>query len=125
MDKLLGIAKRIGEIGDEIAKLKRQRLTNLDKCGASDEDDFGSQREMIDYDSRENCLNVAYRWSKEDRELYDDCFESLPRNSFYTILKEEGCQNCIAAYEQKRLIGKLKQERGRLVGAISRIGKSL
>ncbi len=127
MNKLERIAKRIGEIGDEIAQRKSQRETNLAHCGASDDTDFGSQREIIDHrwNIKENCLNVAYKWAKEEREQCESDCEPYNTESFYEILRSEGCLNCIGAYEEKRKIGSLKQERGRLVGNISKIGKSL
>ncbi len=127
MDALEKLAKRIGEIGEEIAELKSQRITNLEHCCASDETDFGSQREIIDphWNVRENCLHVAYKWAKEERLQNESDGESYNPDTFYYILHDEGCINCKGAYEDKRKIGKLKQERGRLVGNISKIGKTL
>ena len=120
MSRLEELAKRIGEIGEEIKDLKSQREVNLQHCHANDSEEFGSQRQWIDkeWNVRENCLHVAYRWSKESR----DHGEYI---SFYEHLAMEGCNNCIAAYEAKIKIGTLKQERGRLVGNISKIGKTL
>lgn len=127
MNKLEKLAKRISEIGDEIKELKYQREANLQHCHASDNTEFGSQRGLIDHhwDDRENCLHVAYRWAKEELEQCQSDGEPYNTESFYHILLDEGCKNCIASYEIKRKIGLLKQERGRLVGNISRIGKSL
>lgn len=127
MNTLEKLAKRIGEIGDEISNLKSQREVNLQHCHASDDTDFGSQRELIDPDwnLRESCLQVAYKWSKEELlRCYDDR-EQYNTDTFYYTLIENGCPNCIESYEIKRKIGLLKQERGRLVGNISKIGKSL
>lgn len=127
MNTLEKLAKRIGEIGDEIKELKSQREINLQHCNASDDTDFGSQRELIDpyWGDRENCLHVAYRWAREELEQCQSDGEPYNTESFYHILLDEGCKNCIASYETKRKIGLLKQERGRLVGNISKIGKSL
>lgn len=127
MNTLEKIAKRIGEIGDEIANLKSQRSANLEHCCASDDTEFGSQREIIDpcWGDRENCLNVAYKWAKEERMENESDGEPYWDGTFYHILKNEGCINCQGAYENKKKIGLLKQERGRLVGNISKIGKSL
>lgn len=127
MNTLEKLAKRIGEIGDEIKELKSEREVNLQHCHASDDDDFGSQREIIDpeWKLRENCLQVAYKWSKEEMiQCYEDR-EPYNTDTFYHTLIDNGCENCKAAYEAKRKIGKLKQERGRLVGNISKIGKTL
>lgn len=127
MDTLEKLAKRIGEIGDEIKELKSQREFNLQHCHASDDDHFGSQREAIDleWNVRENCLNVAYKWAKEELERCREECEPYNTEYFYHTLIDNGCRNCKAAYEAKKAIGKLKQERGRLVGNISKIGKSL
>ena len=127
MSKLEKLAKRIGEIGSEIKALKSQRESELQHCHASDDTDFGRQREIIDphWDERENCLNVAYRWAKEEMEQCQSDGEPYNAESFYHTLLDEGCKNCIASYEIKRKIGLLKQERGRLVGNISKIGKTL
>ncbi len=127
MNALEKLAKRIGEIGEEIAELTSQRITNLEHCCASDETNFGSQREIIDphWNVRENCLHVAYKWAKEERMQNESDGEPYWNGTFYHILKNEGCINCQGAYEDKQKIGKLKQERGRLVGNISKIGKTL
>lgn len=127
MNTLEKLAKRIGEIGDEIKELKLEREVNLQHCHASDDTDFGSQREDLcsEWDLRENCLQVAYRWARDELERCQDEGEIYNPEEFYHTLINEGCENCKAAYEAKRKIGKLKQERGRLVGNISKIGKSL
>lgn len=127
LEKLANIAKRISEIGDEIRELKHQREVNLMHCHASDDTDFGSQRGIIDPNLpyRENCLNVAYRWAKEEFEQCMSYGEIYNTESFYHILLDEGCINCKSAYKAKKSIGKLKKERGRLIGNISRIGKAI
>ena len=127
MNTLEKLAKRIGEIGEEIKYLKLEREVNLQHCHASDDTDFGSQREVIDpeWSLRENCLQVAYKWSKEDLIQCNERGEPYNPETFYHTLIDEGCENCKAAYEAKRKIGRLKQERGRLVGNISKIGKTL
>lgn len=127
MNTLEKLAKRIGEIGDEISELKCQREVNLRYCHASDDTDFGSQREVIgqDWNLRENCLQVAYKWSKEELLRCYDEREQYNTDTFYYTLIENGCANCIESYEIKKKIGLLKQERGRLVGNISKIGKTL
>lgn len=127
LSKLEVIAKRIGEIGDEIKQRKGQRETNLQYCHGSDDKDFNDAINKEHYD---NCMNVAYRWSKDEREesASDNECNYAPWGSyseFSDLLKNYGCINCIGAYEEKRKIGSLKQERGRLVGNISRIGKRL
>jgi len=71
----------------------------------------------------ENCLYNAYEWVKADRESDDKiCFYYA---AFADVINDYGCTNCKGAYLAKREIGLLKQERGRIVGNISKIGKSL
>ena len=127
MNTLEKLAKRISEIGYEIKELKSEREVNLQNCQASDDTDFGSQREALcsEWDLRENCHQVAYKWAREELERCQDEGEIYNTEEFYHTLINEGCENCKAAYEAKRKIGKLKQERGRLVGNISKIGKTL
>ncbi|AUR95833.1 coil containing protein [Vibrio phage 1.216.O._10N.222.55.C12] len=121
------LAKRIGEIGDEIEACKAQRDINLQHCHGSEDEMFD---DAINKEYYDKCLNVAYQWSKCEREESaedSDCGYAAwgSYSEFYDILKNYGCKNCIGAYEEKRKIGLLKQERGRLVGNISKIGKSL
>ena len=66
----------------------------------------------------ENCLYNAYEWVKADREEY-------VHTMFHDVIVDYGCANCKGAYLAKEKIGLLKQERGRIVGNISKIGKSL
>lgn len=127
MNKLEKFAKRIAEIGEEIKELKSTRQINLQHCHASDDTDFGSQRELLcsEFDLRENCLQVAYKWAREELERCQDEGEIYNPEEFYHTLINEGCENCKAAYKAKQAIGKLKKERGRIIGYISKIGKSL
>jgi len=119
MTKLEKLAIRIGEISDEIKDLKGQREINLEKCHGSEDEDF--ERSLCTeskFEPFENCLINAYEWVKTDRE---DGLDSR----FHDVIIDYGCENCKGAYRAKEKIGLLKQERGRLVGNISRIGKSL
>jgi len=120
MNKLERLAIRIGEISNEIRELKDQREINLYVCHGSIDEDFESGRALIDYGNgqKENCLYAAYELVKADREC-----ETY--SSFDEIIGMYGCKNCVGAHKAKRKIGLLKQERGRVVGNISRIGKSL
>ena len=125
MTTLERLAKRIGEISDEIRELKSQREINLEHCHGSEDKDFAIKAPS-DYNGSEpfnNCLYNAYEWVKADRENDDEtCFYYT---AFADVINDYGCANCKGAYLAKRKIGTLKQERGRLVGNISRIGKSL
>ena len=120
MNKLEKLAIRIGEISNEITELKSRRQINLDHCHATEDEDFEMSRGVMDSYSglMENCLYTAYAIVKEDRE-----------NEIYSTFSETinmyGCANCLGAYKAKEKIGLLKQERGRIVGNISKIGKSL
>tara|TARA_R110000803_G_C11719001_1_gene287967 strand:+ start:132 stop:488 length:357 start_codon:yes stop_codon:yes gene_type:complete len=114
MIKLEKLAARISEISDEIKELKSNREINLDKCHGSIDEEFKSDP----LDEFSNCLHDAYQWVKEDREEYIN-------SSFDEVINMYGCTNCIGAHKAKRKIGLLKQERGRIVGNISNIGKSL
>ncbi len=114
MNKLEKLAKRIGEIGGEIRDLKSQREINLDKCSGSIDEGFESKLSS-EYG---NCLYSAYEWVRADREDHIN-------SSFDEIINMYGCANCIGAHKAKQKIGLLKQERGRIVGNISKIGKSL
>jgi hypothetical protein len=114
MVKLEKLAARISEISDEIKVLKINREINLDKCHGSIDEDF--KKDVLDEFS--NCLHNAYQWVKSDREEYIN-------SSFDEIISMYGCNNCIGAHKAKRKIGLLRQERGRIVGNISKIGKSL
>lgn len=119
MTKLEKLAIRIGEISDEIKALKDQRETNLEKCHGSEDEDF--ERSLCTeskFEPSENCLTNAYEWVKVDRD------EGV-MTTFQEIIMMYGCKNCIGAYKAKQKIGLLKQERGRIVGNISTIGKSL
>ena len=118
MTKLEKLAIRIGEISDEIKSLKDQREINLEHCHGSEDDDFNRPSTNSDNVPFENCLFNAYEWVQTDRQ--DGMF-----SSFSDVIIDYGCKNCIGAYEAKQKIGLLKQERGRLVGNISTIGKSL
>lgn len=121
MNTLEKLAKRIGEIGDEIKSLKSKREVNLQKCHGSIDDYFSHywNREFEDGNhDLVNCLMASYEWEKEGRSHGEF-------NSFDEIISMYGCKNCKAAYKAKQDIGKLKQERGRIVGMISRIGKKI
>ena len=120
MNKLEKLAVRIGEISNEIKTLKDQREINLEHCHGSEEEDFETSRDVIDPLSGliESCLYTAYGWVKADREHGD-------YKTFDEVIRVYGCANCIGAHDAKQKIGLLKQERGRIVGNISIIGKSL
>jgi len=120
MNKLEKLAIRIGQISDEIKEFKSQREINLEKCHGSEDEDFENDRGFIDKDAgqKENCLFTAYTWVKACRALNE-------YTTFDETIRNYGCLNCIGAHDAKQKIGFLKQERGRLVGNISRIGKSL
>jgi hypothetical protein len=127
MNKLEVIAKRIAEISDEIKELKLDREINLSTCGASIDEEFESMKTLIDsgagWELKENCINVAYKMIAEDRDINGFC--GCEYSGFYEVLHMYGCRNCVAAYDAKKKIGALKQERGRLVGQITRIGGKL
>ncbi|WP_351122688.1 hypothetical protein [Shewanella sp. T24-MNA-CIBAN-0130] len=116
MSKLESIAKRISEISTEIHAAQTQRSTNLEKCHG-DED-------FLEFDKYGygDCLTTVFGIIKSER-TEDDFTDS--RRYYDEILDEHGCKNCISARKLKKAIGKLKQERGRLVGNISKIGSSL
>ena len=120
MTKLEKLAVRISEISDEILEAKNRREINLNICHGSIDEDFESSREPIDHSTgqKENCLYTAYQYVSNDRE------EGL-HTSFIDTLDMYGCVNCKGAHKAKRDISRLKQERGRVVGNISKIGKSL
>lgn len=127
MSTLENLAKRIGEISEEIKTLNAVRDINIQHCHGSGDKNFDS---AINKELYDNCMTVAYQWSKEEREESANDSECgyAPWGSyseFKDILNIYGCKNCKAAYKAKRDIGKLKQERGRLVGNISKIGKTL
>tara|TARA_R110000737_G_scaffold193658_2_gene214937 strand:- start:36 stop:398 length:363 start_codon:yes stop_codon:yes gene_type:complete len=119
--KLEKLAIRIGQISDKIKELKSQREINLDKCAGSEDEDFESGRKLIDHSNgqKESCLYAAYEMVKEDRDHGDY------NASFDEAIMNYGCLNCVGAYKAKGKIGLLKKERGRIVGNISKIGKSL
>lgn len=127
MEKLIKLAKRIGEIGIEIKSLESQRRTNLEYCHGSVDKDFDKS---INKENYENCMNAAYLWSKHDRDesASESDYGYAAQGSYFEfadILKSYGCKNCIAAYKAKQDIGKLKQERGGIIGNISKIGRSI
>lgn len=123
-ERLLVLAKRHAEISYEIKDCQSQREVNLQHCHKSEDEDFELGRE-----GDENCLSLAYRWVKEDRESvggYCDGFAYPTEFSgFEEVISMYGCLNCLGAYEKKKKIGKLKQERGRIHSAITKIGQSL
>lgn len=114
------IAKRISEIHDEVESLKSQRETNLDHCHGPNDECFKDFWNEKIFENKKNyyfnCLTACYAYVKEGREHGE-------YTSFDELINMYGCKNCIAAYEAKKAIGKLKQERGRLVGNITKIGK--
>ena len=120
MNKLEKLAVRIGEISEEIRELKSQREINLEHCHESPDEDFEADKEVINHAPRivENCLFTAYRWVEDIRKAGD-------YESFNEAIRMYGCKNCVGAHDAKQKIGLLKQERGRIVGNISKIGKSL
>ena len=129
MSTLEKLAKRIGEIGDEIKALKSEREVNLQYCNGNRTsipmDDF-LNGDHHDYTVvTDTCLLSAYKLAKEDNESEMEDGGVYWDGAFKYHLEQIGCKNCKAAYKAKRKIGKLKQERGRLVGNISKIGKTL
>lgn len=116
--KLRELAVRHAEISQEIKGCQSQRETNLLHCHPSPDEDF--EKDKV---GAENCLNLAYRWVKEDLE-YSDGYPNV-FSSFEEVISNYGCANCNKAYELKVKIGKLKQERGRIHSAITNIGKTL
>jgi len=129
MNKLESIAKRIAEIHDEIKSLKSQREANLQHChgnptSVSIEDFLNGDN--ADYTSvTDTCLQHAYKAAKEDNEAEVDDGGHYWDGAFKYHLEQIGCKNCKAAYKAKRDIGKLKRERGRLVGNITKIGQRI
>lgn len=123
-DKLLKLAKRHAEISDEIKACQSQREVNLQHCHKSEDEDF-----ELDREGNENCLSLAFRWVKEDRENVDGYCDGFAYptefSGFEEVIFNYGCLNCQLAYEQKKKIGKLKQERGRIHSAITKIGQTL
>ena len=121
MSTLEKLAKRIGEISEEIKACENQRETNLEKCHGSEDEEFqGYWNQEFNKGNHDlvNCLMASYEYVKEGRSHGQyECFDE--------IIRMYGCKNCVGAHEQKQNIGKLKQERGRLVGNISKIGKTL
>ena len=125
MSKLEKLAIRIGEISNEIKALKSQREINLEHCHGSEDEDFNvpAPKEYNGSEPFNNCLYNAYEWVKADRESDDEtCFSYT---AYADVINDYGCANCKGAYKAKQKIGLLKQERGRIVGNISIIGKSL
>jgi hypothetical protein len=126
INKLEVIAKRFAEISEEIKTLKSRREENLGHCHKSEDEDFESDKLAIDrscgLELKESCLHVAYRWYKEDIE---ESGYSGDYANFNEVIHAHGCKNCIGAYEAKKEIGKLKQERGRLMGQVTKIGQRL
>jgi protein-arginine kinase activator protein McsA len=130
MNKLESIAKRIAEIHDEIEHLKSQREANLQYCHGNptsvsikdflNGDDSGYYTYVTD-----TCLQRAYKAAKEDNEAGVDDGEAYWDGAFKYHLEQIGCKNCKAAYKAKQDIGRLKQERGRLVGNITKIGQRI
>lgn len=122
--KLRELAKRHAEISQEIKDCKSQRETDLLHCHPSPDEDF--EKDKV---GAENCLNVAYRWVKEDRENVDGYNDGYAHptefSGFDEVILNYGCANCQEAYKLKVKIGKLKQERGRIHSAITQIGKTL
>ena len=118
MSKLEKLAIRIGQISNEIIELKSQREINLEKCHDSVDEEFNAPGTNNDGVNFNNCLHNAYEWVKADR-------EDGMSTAFQDVIIDYGCENCKGAYLAKVEIGLLRQERGRLVGNISRIGKSL
>jgi len=119
MSKLEKLAIRIGEISDEIEEQKQQRFINLAKCHGSEDEDFQPPLKGEFDINFDNCLTNAYQWVKSDREEFNT------NACFHEVINMYGCANCIGAYNAKTKIGSLKQERGRILGNISKIGKSL
>ena len=122
--KLRELAVRHAEISQEIKDCQSERETNLLHCHTSPDEDF--EKEKV---GAENCLNVAYRWVKEDLENSGGCNNgnAYPTefSGFDEVISNYGCTNCQKAYELKVKIGKLKQERGRIHSAITKIGHKL
>lgn len=121
--KLRELAVRHAEISQEIKSCQSERETNLLHCHTSPDEDF--EKEKV---GAENCLNVAYRWVKEDLENSGGYYGSAyptEFSGFDEVIENYGCDNCQKAYELKVRIGKLKQERGRIHSAITNIGKTL
>lgn len=122
--KLRDLAIRHAEISQEIKGCQSDRETNLLHCHPSPDEDFEKDKVGAD-----NCLNVAYRWVKEDRENVDGYNDGYAYptefSGFDEVILNYGCANCQEAYKLKVKIGKLKQERGRIHSAITNIGKTL
>lgn len=121
MDKLTKLAIRHAEISAEIKLCKQVRNINLDKCHGSDDKEFQGYWDQEFNDGNHdlvNCLMASYDYVKESR-------SHNALDSFDEIIKMYGCKNCVGAYDEKRKIGILKQERGRIHSAITNIGKSL
>lgn len=120
MNSLEAIAKRISEIHDEIEEQKSVREINLAHCHGSPDEDFEKwtrvEIENGNYDLV-NCLMACYEAVKQDGDNESFTFEEA--------IQMYGCKNCKAAYKAKKEIGKLKQERGRLIGNITMIGRKL
>lgn len=114
MSKLEKLAVRIGEISNDISEQESRRAIKLSICHCTNHEDFVLPGTL----PTDSCLLIAYEYVKESRALQEAV-------SFGEILEMYGCKNCIGAYDAKKRIGLLKQERGRLVGNISTIGKSL
>lgn len=120
-EKLIKLAKRHSEISAEIKSCQQQRECNLQKCHQSEDEEFQSYWDQEFNDGKHdlvNCLMASYDYVKEGRSHGVNC-------SFDETVEVFGCKNCVGAHEEKRRIGKLKQERGRIHSAMTNIGKTL
>lgn len=125
MKKLEKIAKRIFEISVEIKDLKLQRDSSIKGC-------ISESKEFLGFDCYDrsdleimgefggSCLMMAYQAAKISR-----TFEGYETTTFSEILEENGCDQCKSAHKLKGKIGRLKMERGRLLGNITTIGSRI
>lgn len=120
-EKLLKLARRHAEISCEIKNCQSQMEVNLQHCNKTKDEYFEFFRKDFD-----NCLNVSFNLVKHDREENYDCYNGTAHlESFKDVLFKHGCINCKGAHSEKKKIGKLKQERGRIHSAITKIGQTL
>jgi len=116
MEKIYEIAKKHAVNSQLIKKLKEDRKKNLQQC----ENIGKNSLEWIGKKEDENCLVAIHEHIKSSAP-----YEIGDYPDYDDLLYNFGCQKCNTARQQKKKIGKLKREQGRLHSAMTNIGKSL
>ena len=137
-ERLAKLAKRHAEISTEIKSTKDHRAKEMSSCNGGEylkpasesgedfsfmfidrPDSFGDPKLGLFPWEKPTCAEMTYHAMVNFNKRFDDGY------GYDELLQMYGCEHCQKARQLKRDLCKLKQDRGRIHSAITKIGRKL